>query len=165
MTVGTIDLAECDRDAWRRDVAWVPQQPVLLRGSIAANLRLGAPEATDERMRAAAAAAGADAFVSSLPDGYATVVGDGGRPLSPGERRRLALTRALLRDAPLMILDEPTADLDPESVAVVGAAVRRLAEGRTVLLIAHRPEVVEHADRIVRLAGGRQAPEPVGAAA
>ena len=162
VTVGGRDLAECDRDAWRRHVSWVPQQPALLRASVAANLRLGAPDATDERMRAAAAEAGADDFIRSLPRGYATVIGDGGRPLSPGERRRIALARALLRDAPLAILDEPTADLDAESVAIVGAAVRRLAEGRTVLLIAHRPEVVEHADHVVRL--GRAA-VPAGAAA
>jgi ABC-type multidrug transport system fused ATPase/permease subunit len=162
VTVGASDLAACDRDAWRRHVAWVPQQPALLRGSIAANLRLGAPDATDEQIRAAAAAAGADGFIRSLPRGYGTVVGDGGRPLSPGERRRIALARVLLRDAPLAILDEPTADLDPASVAIVGAAVRRLAEGRTVLLIAHRPDVVEHADHVVRL--GRAA-VPIGAAA
>ena len=163
--IGGSDLAACDLDAWRQHVAWVPQHPALLRGSIAANIRLGAPEATDERMRAAADAAGAAGFVRTLPGGYATVVGDGGRPLSPGERRRIALARALLRDAPLVVLDEPTADLDPASVAVVGAAVRRLAEGRTVLLIAHRPEVVEHADRVVRLERGRQAAGPIEVAA
>ena len=163
VTAGAEDLAACDLDAWRRHVAWVPQQPALLRGSVAANLRLGAPDATDVEVQDAATAAGADGFVRSLPAGYATVIGDGGRPLSPGERRRIALARALLRDAPFVILDEPTADLDPESVAIVGAAVRRLAEGRTVLLIAHRPEVVEHADRVVRLERGARA--AVGAAA
>jgi ATP-binding cassette, subfamily C, bacterial CydD len=165
VTVGGADLAACDLDAWRRHVAWVPQQPALLRASIAENIRLGDPSATNEHVHAAAAAAGADGFVRSLRGGYATVVGDGGRPLSPGERRRIALARALLRDAPLVILDEPTADLDPVSVTAVGAAVRRLAEGRTVLLIAHRPEVVRHADRVVRLARGALAAEPVGAAA
>jgi ATP-binding cassette, subfamily C, bacterial CydD len=165
VTVGGSDLARCDLDAWRRHVAWVAQQPALLRGSIAENIRLGAPAATNEQVHAAAAAAGADGFIRALPGGYATGVGDGGRPLSPGERRRIALARALLRDAPLVILDEPTADLDPESVAIVGSAVRRLAEGRTVLLIAHRAELVAHADRVVRLVRGAAPTEPVGAAA
>ena len=90
------------------------------------------------------------------------MVGDGERSLSPGERRRIGLARAFLRDAPLVILDEPTADLDPESVAIVADAVRRLQRGRTMLLIAHRPELVQSADRIVRLvdgAGNRRGPQ------
>jgi ABC-type multidrug transport system fused ATPase/permease subunit len=105
-------------------------------------------------VRDAATRAGADAFIRSLPDGYATLIGDGERPLSTGERRRIALARAFLRDAPLVILDEPTADLDPDGVAVVADAVRNLGHGRTVLVIAHRPEVVGGADRVVRLVGG-----------
>jgi thiol reductant ABC exporter CydD subunit len=165
VTIGGADLAGCDLDAWRRHVAWVPQHPALLRGTVAENIRLGAPAAPDEDVRTAAAIAGADDFVRALPAGYATLVGDGGRPLSPGERRRIALARALLRDAPLVILDEPTADLDPVSVEIVAAAVRRLTAGRTVLLIAHRPEIVEHADRVLRLERGAAAAELVGAAA
>ena len=114
------------------------------------------PDAGDDRVvRAAAALAGADAFVRELPDGYDTVVGDGGRPLSAGQLQRIALARAFLRDAPLVILDEPTANLDPESAELVGEAVERLREGRTVLLIAHRPELARRADRIVTLAAGR----------
>jgi ATP-binding cassette subfamily C protein CydD len=105
-------------------------------------------------VRDAAALADADAFVRALPDGYATPIGDGQRPLSPGERRRIGLARVFLRDVPLVILDEPTADLDPGSVAAVSRAVRRLQRGRTMLLIAHRPELVDHADRVVRLVGG-----------
>jgi ATP-binding cassette subfamily C protein CydD len=165
VTIGGTDLAGCNLDAWRRHVAWVPQHPALLRSTVAENIRLGTPSAPDERVRAAAALAGADGFVRALPAGYATLVGDGGRPLSPGERRRIGLARAVLRDAPLVILDEPTADLDPVGVEVVAAVVRRLAAGRTVLLIAHRPEVVEHADRIVRLERGAIVAEPVGEAA
>jgi ABC-type multidrug transport system fused ATPase/permease subunit len=106
----------------------------------------------------AAARAGADEFIRALPDGYATIIGDGGRALSPGERRRVGLARAFLRDAPLVILDEPTADLDPRSVAIVASAVRRLQTGRTMLLIAHRPELVEHMDRVVRLDQGSAVP-------
>jgi ABC-type multidrug transport system fused ATPase/permease subunit len=126
----------------------------MFRGSVAENIRLGDPTASDERVRDAATLADADAFVRALPDGYATAIGDGQRSLSPGERRRIGLARAFLRDAALVILDEPTADLDPESVAAVSRAVRRLQRGRTMLLIAHRPELVDHADRVVRLVDG-----------
>jgi thiol reductant ABC exporter CydD subunit len=165
VTVGDVDLAACDMEAWRRHVAWVPQRPTLLRATVADNVRLGAPHASAAAVRAAAALAGADGFVRALPAGYDTLVGDGGRPLSPGERRRIALARAVLRDAPLLILDEPTADLDPASVELVAGAIARLRAGRTVLLIAHRPELVAHADRVVRLVGGATFAEPVRSAA
>ena len=159
MTVGGVDLAACDMAAWRRQVAWVPQRQALLRASVADNLRLGAPGAADDDVRRAAALAGADGFIASLRAGYDTVVGDGGRALSPGERRRIGLARAFLRDAPLVILDEPTADLDAASVALVAAAVDRLRAGRTMLVIAHRSELVERADRVVRLAARATAAE------
>ena len=103
----------------------------------------------------AAQLAGADTFVRELPDGYDTLVGDGGRELSAGQLQRIALARAFLRDAPFVILDEPTANLDPDSAGLVGEAVERLRKGRTVLLIAHRPELAARADRIVRLQDGR----------
>jgi ABC-type transport system involved in cytochrome bd biosynthesis fused ATPase/permease subunit len=151
---GAVDLGACDPAAWRAQVSWVPQRPTLFRGTVAENIRLGSADA-DRSVRAAAVLAGADAFVLELPDGYETVVGDGGRPLSAGQLQRLALARAFLRDAPLVILDEPTANLDPESAALIGAAVQGLRSRRTVLLIAHRPELAEHADRIVTLEGGR----------
>jgi thiol reductant ABC exporter CydD subunit len=153
VTVGGIDLADCRRDLWRRQIAWVPQRPTLFRGTVADNIRLGAPDATARAIRDAAVLAGADRFARALPSGYETVVGDGGRPLSAGECRRLALARALVRNAPLVILDEPTADLDRTSAEVVAEAVERLRHGRTVLLIAHRPELVEHVDRVVTLGG------------
>ncbi len=154
ISVGGVDLAGCDVEAWRRLVAWVPQHPSLLRGSVADNIGLGDPGAAPDRIRSAAALAGAHAFIAQLPDGYATIIGDGGRSLSPGERRRIGLARAFVRDAPLVILDEPTADLDLHSVATVSAAVERLRRGRTVLLIAHRPELVVYADRVVHLMHG-----------
>ena len=154
VTVGGVDLAACQVDTWRRLIAWVPQHPALLRATVADNIRLADPSATAEMVREAAARAGADQFISALPDGYATLIGGGGRALSPGERRRIGLARAFLRDAPFVILDEPTADLDPASVALVAAAVHRLQAGRTVLLIAHRPELVQHADRVVQLVDG-----------
>jgi ABC-type multidrug transport system fused ATPase/permease subunit len=150
--IGGADLGSCRIDAWQRQIAWVPQHPTLLRGTVADNIRLGEPGAPDRLVRNAAALAGGDRFIGALPDGYATVVGDGARGLSPGERRRIGLARAFLRDASLVILDEPTADLDADSVAVVAGAVRRLQTGRTMLVIAHRPELVEGADRVVRLA-------------
>jgi thiol reductant ABC exporter CydD subunit len=165
VTIGGVDLADCDIDAWRRLVAWVPQRPTLLRASVADNIRLGAPRAGAAAVRAAAALAGADGFVRALPAGYDTLVGDGGRPLSPGERRRVALARALLRDAPLLVLDEPTADLDPQSVALIAAALGRLRVDRTVLVIAHRLELVAHADRVARLVDGVAVTEPLRQAA
>jgi ABC-type multidrug transport system fused ATPase/permease subunit len=165
VTVGEVDLADCDADAWRRHLAWVPQHPTLLHGTVADNIRLGAPDAPDERVREAAVLAGADAFVRVLPQGYDTVVGDGGRPLSAGERRRLALARAFLRDVPVVVLDEPTADLDAASARLVAVAVERLRRGRTVLLIAHRPDLAARADRVVVLADGRVEPVPATEAA
>jgi ATP-binding cassette, subfamily C, bacterial CydD len=157
VTVDGADLALCDTKAWRRRLAWVPQHPTIFRGTVADNIRLGSAEASDEDVRVAAGLAGADEFVRELPGGYETLVGDGGRPLSAGERRRVALARAFLRNAPLVVLDEPTADLDLRSAELVGRAVERLCHGCTVLLIAHRPELASRADRIAVLAGGRAA--------
>lgn len=154
ISVGRVDLALCRLEEWRRSIAWVPQYPSLLRGTVAANICLGDPSASHARVRDAATAAGAHEFISSLPDGYETVVGDAARLLSPGERRRIGVARAFLRDAPLVILDEPTADLDPASVATFSRAVDRLRVGRTMLLIAHRSELVRHADRVVCLTDG-----------
>jgi ABC-type multidrug transport system fused ATPase/permease subunit len=159
ITVGGVDLQTTRIETWRRSIAWVPQQPMLLRGTVEENIRLGDAGASGERVIDAAARAGAHDFIAALPDGYATRVGDGERSLSPGERRRIGLARSFLRDAPLVILDEPTADLDPDSVAIVSEAVSRLGSGRTMLLIAHRAELVRHADRVVRLAYGAATPE------
>ena len=153
VTVGGMDLAECRTDVWRGLIAWVPQRPTIFRGTVADNIRLGFPRASQDRTREAAMLAGADHFVRGLPCGYETLVGDGGRPLSAGERRRIALARAFLRDAPFVILDEPTADLDRVSADVVAEGVERLRPGRTVLLIAHRGELAHRADRVVSLDG------------
>ena len=164
----TVDGQELDASspAWRRQIAWVPQRATLFTGTVADNIRLGEPEASDADVREAARLAGAVEFIRELPDGYATIVGDGGRPLSAGERQRVALARAFLRDARLVVLDEPTANLDPANAEAIADAIARLAEGRTALVIAHRAELVERADRIVRIAGGRltEAPEAVAAA-
>ncbi len=157
ITVDGVDLSQCNTESWRRHLAWVPQHPTIFRGTIADNIRLSRAGASERDVRAAAMLAGSDAFVGALPHGYETNVGDGGRPLSAGERRRIALARAFLRDAPLVILDEPTADLDHESAELVRLSVERLRPGRTMLLIAHRRELVDCADRIVMLDHGHAA--------
>jgi len=145
------DLAEFDPDVWRSRIAWVPQRPYLFAGTVADNIRLGRPDASEEEVRAAAEAAGALGFVEALPQGLDTRLGEQGAGLSSGQRQRIALARAFLRDAPLLLMDEPTSNLDAESEAAVVDAVRRLAEGRTVVLVAHRPALVALADRVVRL--------------
>ena len=119
--VDGVDLAGLDATAWRRQVSWVPQRPTLFHGSVAHNIALGADGLTTAQLERAARLAGADEFVRELPRGYDTTIGEGGRGLSAGETRRIALARALVRDAPLLILDEPTADLDAESAAVVAS--------------------------------------------
>jgi ATP-binding cassette, subfamily C, bacterial CydD len=164
VTVGSVDLSACTAESWRAQLAWVPQRPTLLRGTLADNIRLADPDADDRRIQAAARAVGADRFVRALPHGYDTVVGEGGRTLSAGEVQRIALARAFLRDAALVILDEPTANLDPASAELVGEAIERIRVGRTVLLIAHRPELAARADRVVHLRGGRIV-EPAAVAA
>ena len=155
VTVGGEPLSELDPALWRTRVAWVPQQASLFHGSVAENLRLARPDASHDELVAAASAANAHRFVANLPEGYATLIGEGGARLSGGERQRLALARAFLKDAPLLILDEPTSHLDRESASLVLDALSRLTQGRTVLVIAHRPEPVAAADLVVSLRAGR----------
>ncbi|MEV0659845.1 thiol reductant ABC exporter subunit CydD [Actinomadura luteofluorescens] len=143
------DLADLSPDAWRERIAWVPQRPHLFAGSVAANIRLGRPDASDAEVREAARAANALGFIDALPSGFDTPLGDRGAGLSAGQRQRIALARAFLRDAPLLLLDEPTSNLDAESEAAVLDAVHRLAESRTVILVAHRPALAAMADRTI----------------
>jgi ATP-binding cassette subfamily C protein CydD len=155
VVVGGRPLADLEPERWRTLVAYVPQHPYLFRGSVADNLRLSRPSATDEDLVRAALAADAHGFIQRLPDGYATDVGEGGAGLSGGERQRLAIARAVLKDAPLLILDEPVSQLDDESGSAVTRAIESLARSRTTLLIAHRPGVIAADHRVVTLDGGR----------
>ncbi len=149
--VGGVELAELDPAAWRARLAWVPQRPHLFKVSIAENVRLGS-EAPVQEVWGAVEAAGLAAAIRRLPAGLDTVLGEGGAGLSAGERQRVALARAFLRDAPLLLLDEPTANLDGRTEQGVLEAIRRLAAGRTVVLVAHRPALIAIADRVVALA-------------
>lgn len=149
--VGGEPFAALDLEAWRSRIAWVPQRPYLFAGTVAENVRLARPDASDEAVREALRDAGADGFVSELPRGLDTALGEDGAGLSAGQRQRLALARGFLADRPVLLLDEPTAALDGETEAGVVDAVRRLAAGRTVLLVAHRPALLAVADRVVRV--------------
>ncbi|MFE1890574.1 thiol reductant ABC exporter subunit CydD [Streptomyces microflavus] len=149
--VGGRDLAELDPERWRSRIAWVPQRPHLFAGTIAENVRLARPDADDAAVVAALRDAGAYDFVAELPDGERTLLGEDGSGLSAGQRQRLAIARAFLADRPLLLLDEPTASLDGETEAGIVDAVRRLAAGRTVLLVVHRPALRAVADRVVTL--------------
>ncbi|MEU9454720.1 thiol reductant ABC exporter subunit CydD [Streptomyces sp. NPDC048277] len=152
--IGGADLADVDLEQWRSRIAWVPQRPHLYAGTIAENVRLARPDADDNAVRGALRDAGALEFVDALPEGAGTVLGEDGAGLSAGQRQRLALARAFLADRPVLLLDEPTAALDGATEAEVVAAVRRLSEGRTVLLVVHRPALLSAADRVVRLSDG-----------
>ncbi|WP_097962722.1 thiol reductant ABC exporter subunit CydD [Streptomyces sp. or20] len=149
--VGGRDLGDLDLERWRSRIAWVPQRPHLFADTIAENVRLARPDADDEAVLTALRDAGAHDFVAALPDGVRTALGEDGAGLSAGQRQRLALARAFLADRPLLLLDEPTASLDGESEAGIVDAVRRLAAGRTVLLVVHRPALLAVADRVVTL--------------
>lgn len=155
--IGGADLATLAPERWRERIAWVPQRPYLFAGTIAENVRLARPDADDSAVTAALRDAGAHDFVAELPDGARTLIGEDGAGLSAGQRQRLALARAFLADRPLLLLDEPTASLDGETEAGIVEAVRRLAVGRTVLLVVHRPALLSVADRVVTLEPGATA--------
>ncbi|XVQ82426.1 thiol reductant ABC exporter subunit CydD [Microbispora siamensis] len=152
------DLAGLDLDEWRRRLAFVPQRPHLFATSVADNIALGSA-AGPEEVRAAAEAAQVAEFAGALPQGYDTPLGERGANLSAGQRQRVALARAFCRPAArVLLLDEPTARLDGRSEAAIVAATRRLAEGRTAIIVAHRPAMIDLADRVVRLDGGALVP-------
>jgi ATP-binding cassette subfamily C protein CydD len=150
-----VDLAGRAGPEWRARIAWVAQQPFIFSGSLRANLLLGCPAATDAEIGAALTAAAARDFVDQLPAGLDTLLGDRGAGLSGGELRRLALARAFLRQADLIVLDEPTAGLDAANEQLVAEALQRLAKNRTVLVISHRETTVRAAQQVAVMAGGR----------
>ena len=155
ITVDGAPLGDLVPEEWRSRVAWVPQRPRLFRGTIRENVALALPGAPEAALAEAAARSRLEAVVRALPRGWDTPVGEGGERLSGGEAQRVALARAFLKDAPVLVLDEPTAHLDPESEFAVVEAVAELRRGRTVLLIAHRLATVAASDRIALVARGR----------
>jgi ATP-binding cassette, subfamily B, bacterial len=155
VTLDGVDLRAMRREDFRRQIALVPQEPVVFAASAAENIRFGRPEASIDEIVAAAEAAAAHEFINRLPQGYDTWLGERGVMLSGGQKQRIAIARAILRDAPILLLDEATSALDAESERAVQAAVERLAEGRTTLVIAHRLATVKKADRIVVFQDGR----------
>jgi ATP-binding cassette subfamily C protein CydCD len=147
-------LIEDNLAGWRSQIAWVPQEPALFQDTIAANIRLARPDADLGAVVSAASAAHLAEFIDSLPEGYETLIGEGGARLSGGEAQRLALARAFLKDAPILIMDEPTSQLDPVTESQLADSTRNLMEGRTVITIAHRLNTIYKADRILVLQEG-----------
>lgn len=148
-------LADYNPDAWRRRIAYIPQRPHLFAATVADNIRLGCERANDEAVERAAKMAHADEFIQRLPDSYRTVLGERGWNLSGGQRQRIALARAFLRDAPILLLDEPTANLDGDYERQLQDSIDALAVGRITLVIAHRLSTIRKADQIIVLDRGR----------
>jgi subfamily B ATP-binding cassette protein MsbA len=149
------NLAECTLESLRRQIALVTQDVILFDDTIQANIAYGDPVASPDSVRQAAKAALADDFVSAFPDKYETRIGERGLRLSGGERQRISIARAILKNAPILILDEATSSLDTESEVYVQRALQNLMEGRTTIVIAHRLSTIRRADRIVVLSDGR----------
>ena len=155
ITLGGVDLKDMARADFRRHIALVPQEPIIFGETARENIRFGRPDATDAEIVEAAKAAAAHEFLTSLPEGYDTFVGERGVMLSGGQKQRIAIARAILRDAPVLLLDEATSALDAESEAAVQSAVERLSQDRTTLVVAHRLATVKNADRIIVFEEGR----------
>ena len=155
LRVDGVDVRDASLHDVRKNIAFVSQHPVLFHGTIMENIRLGRQDAADDEVVAAARAAAADGFIMGMPDGYQTMLGDGGSGLSGGQRQRIAIARAFLKDAPILILDEATASLDAESEALIQQELDRLVEGRTALIVAHRFSSIRVATRILVFESGR----------
>ena len=155
ITLGGVDVAEVDPETLLSHYAMVFQDVVLFRDTVMENIRLGRRGASDEEVIRAAVAAQCDDFIRRLPEGYDTIIGENGATLSGGERQRISIARALLKDAPVVLLDEATASLDVENESAVQQALSELLRGKTVLVIAHRMRTVANADHLVVLEGGR----------
>jgi ATP-binding cassette subfamily C protein CydD len=155
ITVDGAPLQHVPIRTWRAQVAWVPQNHYLFHASVAENIRLARPDAALDEVVWAAEQAHAHDFIRALPQGYDTLVGERGARLSGGQAQRIALARAFLKDAPMLVMDEATANLDPEDQARIQDSMERLMGGRTALIIAHRLPTVYRADQIVVMADGR----------
>jgi ATP-binding cassette subfamily B protein len=151
--IGGVDVRALSLDTLMRNVTCVFQDVALLNDTVEVNLRLGRPDADEADLTAAVKAADADAFIAALPAGYHTLIGERGTRLSRGERQRLQIARAFLKDAPIVILDEPTASMDPATEAEISDALVPLLRGKTVLIVAHRLATIVDADQIVVLDG------------
>ena len=159
ITVGGMDISKIEPETLLSLYSIVFQDVTLFNNTVIENIRIGRKDATDEEVIAAAKLANCDEFVVKLPDGYSSMIGENGCELSGGERQRISIARALLKDAPIVLLDEATASLDVENETRVQGALSRLLVGKTVLVIAHRMRTVEAADKIIVLADGRVAEE------
>lgn len=155
ITADGVDLHQFKVGSWRRSIAIVPQETTLFAATVSENIAFGQSDVTDDRIRAAAEIACADRFIRQLPDGYDTIIGERGSTLSEGQKQRLAIARAACREAPILVLDEPTASLDNENSELIAKAIRNLSRDRICFVISHDLRAVEHADRIVCLEHGR----------
>ena len=152
--VGGVDVREFTCDSLLKNISMVFQNVYLFNDTIMNNIRFGRPDATDEEVYAAAKAARCHDFVRSLPDGYGTIVGEGGGTLSGGEKQRISIARAMLKNAPIIILDEATASVDPENEHLIQEAISELTHGKTIITIAHRLATIENADQILVIDSG-----------
>jgi ATP-binding cassette, subfamily B, bacterial len=150
-----VDLRHMRLDALRRNISMVLQDVFLFNGSVRENIRFGKPDATDEEVMAAARVANAHDFITQMPQGYDTEIGERGVKLSGGQKQRISIARAVLKDAPILILDEATSAVDTETEAQIQQALERLMQGRTAIVIAHRLSTIRNADQILVLDGGR----------
>jgi ATP-binding cassette subfamily B protein len=160
--IGGRNIREVDPERLMRYMSFVFQDVVLFNDTVASNIRIGKKDATDGEIYAAAKLARCDGFIREMPDGFETVIGENGSTLSGGERQRISIARALLKDAPIVLLDEATASLDPENETQIQAAISELVKGRTVIVIAHRLRAVVGADKIAVLDNGRLVEEGTG---
>ncbi len=164
ITIDGQDIRAVSQDSLRHAISLVPQEPILFHRTILENIRYGRPDATEEDVINAAKKARCHEFISRLPDGYTTYVGERGIKLSGGERQRVAIARAILKNAPILVLDEATSSLDSESEALIQEALTELMEGKTTIVIAHRLSTVMQMDRILVLDGGNVVDEGTHAA-
>jgi len=154
ITIDGVDICDYKLHGLRCQIGFVLQETVLLRGTVRDNIAFGRPDATEEEIVAAAKLANADEFIARMPDGYDSLIGDRGGTLSGGQRQRIGIARALIRNSPILILDEPTAALDAESEELVIQAMERLMEGRTVITIAHRLSTLRNAEKLIVIKEG-----------